>query len=99
MKIEKFMIDSRELIIIIGKGNIGCINVLVEIAKSDSVFLNPLAIAMELTNSKSCAIWEIYKDICHCDIQKTKKVLKNWFNYSTDPLEVWLKYNKNNYVK
>ena len=85
--------ECIEKIVLISKGNPGVATALIKIAESDAVFLNPLGIAMELTNSKSYAIWTVYKEISNYDISKTKLILEQWFDNSIEPLELWIKNN------
>lgn len=80
----------EEKVVRIAKGNIGVLTVLIEIAKKDPIFLNPLEIAMSLTNSESYGIWLVCKDICKNDIEETMRTLRSWFDNSTIPLEKWL---------
>lgn len=55
--------NTKEIITSISQGNIGVITFLCEIAKEDPSFLNRLYFAIESTNSKSYAIWIVYKDL------------------------------------
>jgi hypothetical protein len=84
------MNDLQKLVVNIAQGNIGVLKVLVEIGRTDPVFLNPLGISIILTKSKSYGIWQVYKDICDFDIEKTKKILRDWFENSVESLEEWL---------
>lgn len=84
----------KELIVSLSQGNPGAAAVLLEIALTDPMFLNPLGIAMELTGSKGYALWMVYKDRCKYDIEATKVVLREWFDSSCLPLEQWLEEKK-----
>lgn len=77
------------LIVAISKGNVGVVNVLCQIVRKDPMFLNPLGIAMELTESPSFGIWLVYKDICKFDVEKTMQTLREWFENSIVPLDKW----------
>jgi hypothetical protein len=81
--IEKHIMD-------ISKGNIGVLQVLIEIAKDDVIFLNKLWLAIFLTDSEGYGIWLVYKDMCKHDIEKTKVALEEWFDNSSQPLESYL---------
>ena len=86
--------NLKELIVRISQGNPGAATVLLEIAKTDPIFLNPLGIAMELTRSKGYGLWMVYKDLCKHDTEATKAVLREWFGSSCLPLEQWLEEKK-----
>jgi hypothetical protein len=79
-----------ESLVVLAQGNIGALQCLMEILKSDPIFLNPLSIALILTKSKSYALWLVYRDICKRDVESTKNILRDWFDNSTEPLEKWL---------
>jgi len=82
--------DFQQLILTVAQGNVGVVNALIKIIEKDPIFINPLAIAMALTNSKSFGIWLVYKDMCKYDVEKTMETLRSWFDNSTIPLEKWL---------
>lgn len=93
MSEETIKVDGNEMVKImtnLAQGNIGALTCLMEIFKSDPVFINPLGIAISLTNTESSSLWIVYKDICKFDIEKTKKLLSEWFDNSTLPLQEWL---------
>jgi hypothetical protein len=73
----------------VAQGNPGAFNVLGKIMETDAKFLNPLCIALLLTQSKSYGLWVVFKDMCKFDIQKTMATLKDWYDHSTEPLELW----------
>ena len=86
--------NIKETITRLSQGNPGAATVLLEIASTDPMFLNPLGVAMELTGSKGYALWMVYKDRCKHDIEATKAVLREWFDSSCLPLEQWLEGKK-----
>jgi len=86
---EQSLTPLQSIILTIAQGNVGVVNVLAQIFEKDPIFLNPLGIAIVLTKSKSYGIWLVYKDMCKNDIDKTMKVLREWFENSTKPLEEW----------
>jgi hypothetical protein len=83
----------------IAQGNPGALRVLLKFAKEDPMFLNPLGVAMILTNSESWGLWYIYKDIAGYDLEKTKKVLRSWFDGSADSLQAYIKQEYYGYPK
>ena len=80
---------GQNVLMSIAQGNVGVVQVLIKIIEKDPIFINPLGIAILLTKSKSYAIWLVYKNMCNYDIDKTMKVLREWFDNSTKPLEEW----------
>lgn len=92
---KKIIEDEKEKIINIivpmAQGNPGALKVIMRIFESDPMFLNPFSIAFFMTKSSSPFIWSIYKDICKCDLDKTKEVLTSWFDNSTLSLDEWYK--------
>lgn len=80
---------GQNVLMSIAQGNVGVVQVLIKIIEKDPIFINPLGIAILLTKSKSYAIWLVYKNMCNHDIDKTMKVLREWFDNSTKPLEEW----------
>lgn len=73
----------------ISQGNPGALSVIVQLLKFEEFEIAPFCIAMKLTNSKSYALWLVYKDMSKGDINKTHAELKKWWETSAKPLEVW----------
>ena len=73
------------------KGNPGALQVVMKIAETDPMFLNPLGIAIFMTRTNASAIWIVYKNICDQNIDKTKTILSDWFENSILNLEEWCK--------
>lgn len=89
--------EEIERLIPFAKGDIDIVTVLFEIHKSEPMFLNPLGIALILTDSNFKTLLIVYNDICKGNIFETKRILSNWFDNSIQPLAVWIK--DNNYTK
>lgn len=93
---EKKIIEDEEdkilnIIVNMAQGNPGALKVIMKIFESDPMFLKPFSIAFFRTKSNSPFIWSIYKDICKCDLDKTKDVLTSWFDNSILSLDEWYK--------
>ena len=84
--------NLRDTLIKLCQGNPGALNVLIELHKAygDQFFI-PLAIALELTQTKAPNIWIVFKDICNHDLEKTRDYLKDWFEHSSGSLGAWLR--------
>lgn len=83
-----------ESIASLSQGNPGSLTVLMKIIETDPMFLNPLGIALILTKTNSCALWQVYKDKCDYDVYRTKTYLKTWFDHSTTSLNDYLEDNE-----
>ncbi len=84
--------DENEKLLIINtcQGNPGCLTVLIEMNKKNSLVASLLMNQLRATDSKAPHVWQVYKDGFDCDIDKTFKLFADYINYPGTSLKEYV---------